>query len=109
MLSRPAQLNCIADIKVKRVIWELDGNELPPQKVFPLEAVSVFVGQEKMTSDTLDNLRFRAHQQLARATFFKLGVMSDQRFQKVAWRPVYDALHDVLVFFSCGLASRSWM
>ena len=95
LLSRPAQLNCNMDINAKRVIWGLDGDELPPQEVFPLEAVSVFVGQEKMTSDTSDSLRFWAHQQLARATFFKLDVMSGQSFQEVAWRPVYDALHDV--------------
>ena len=73
LLSRPAQLNCNMDIKAKRVIWGLDGDELPPQEVFPLEAVSVFVGQEKMTSDTSDSLRFWAHQQLARDTFFELG------------------------------------
>ena len=95
LLSRPAQLNCNMDISAKRVIWELESDKLPPQEVFPLEAVLVFVGQEKMTSDTSDSLRFWAHRQLAQATFFRLGVMSGQSFQEVAWRPVYDALHDV--------------
>jgi hypothetical protein len=48
-LSRPSQLNCLVDLYAKEVIWGLDGDELPPQEVFPLEPVAVFVGQEKMT------------------------------------------------------------
>ena len=95
LLSRPAQLNCIADIHAKRVIWGLDGDELPPQEVFPLESVAVFVGAEKMTSDTGDSLRFWAHQQLARATYSTLGVMAAESFDEVAWRQVYDAMHGV--------------
>ncbi len=63
--------------------------------MFPLEAVLVFVGQEKMTSDTSDGLWLWEHQQLAQVTFFKLKVMSSQSFQEVAWRQVYDELHGV--------------
>ena len=43
----------------KRVSSELADDELPPQKAFPLEAVTVFVGQENMMSDTGDSLCFQ--------------------------------------------------
>ena len=39
LLSRPSQLNCIVDIKAKRVIWGLEGKPLPAQQVFPLGPV----------------------------------------------------------------------
>jgi hypothetical protein len=83
------------DLHAKRVIWGLDGDELPPQEIFPLEPIAVFVGDEKMTSDTGTSLRFWAHKILAEQTFFKLGIMSSHSFQEVAWRHVYDALHEV--------------
>jgi len=51
LLSRPLQLNCLVDLEAKEVIWGLAGEELPPQEVFPLEPVAVFVGEEKLTSD----------------------------------------------------------
>jgi hypothetical protein len=51
-LTRPAQLNCAVDFGVKRALLKLDALDLPRQQSFPLEAISVFAGQEKMTSDT---------------------------------------------------------
>jgi hypothetical protein len=54
----------------KEVIWDLDGEDLPPQGVFPLEPVAIFVGQEKMTSDTAESLRFLEHLKLAQQTFY---------------------------------------
>jgi hypothetical protein len=95
LLSRPSQLNCIADLRAKGAIWGLEGCELPPQEVFPLEPVAVFVGKEKMTSDTAESLRFWAHHKLAEATFFSLGILSPHGFQEVAWKQVYATLHKV--------------
>ena len=46
-----------------------------------MELVAVFIGQEKMTSDTSDEIRFWAHQMLANETFFKLGLMSVSSFR----------------------------
>ena len=76
LLSRPSHLNCVCDIHAKKVIWDLDGNELPHQEVFPLETVAIFVEQEKMTSDTSEEIRFWAHRKLAEETCFTLGLMS---------------------------------
>lgn len=98
-LSRPSQLNCIVDLHAKLEIWGLEGAPPPAQEPFLLEPVSVFVGKEKMTLDTGASLRYWVHLQLARDTFFQLGVMSTHSFDEVAWRQVYDTLHEVPCLF----------
>ncbi len=60
-LSQPAQLNCVVDFGAKWALLELDALDLPWQEPFPLEAISVFAGREKMTSDTGPFLRYYAH------------------------------------------------
>ena len=55
-LGRPAQLNCLCDGDAKWVIWGLEGDDLLPQEILPLEPVASFGGGEKMTSDTGDIL-----------------------------------------------------
>ena len=95
LLSRPSQLNCVCDVHAKRVIWGLNDDKLPHQEVFPLEPVAVFLGQEKMTSDTSKEVRFWAHRTLAEETYSKLGLMSVSSFREVAWRQVNDTLHAV--------------
>lgn len=94
-LSRPSQLNCVMDLHAKRVIWGLEGRELPSQKTFLLEPVAIFVGNEKMTSGTGERIRFWAHRQLAQQTFHSLNILPGQAFDEVAWQQVYGALHSV--------------
>jgi hypothetical protein len=38
------------DGEAKGSLWGLQGETLPPQDVFPLELMAVFVGKEKLTS-----------------------------------------------------------
>ena len=52
-----------------------------------------------MTSDTSNILKFWVHNQLAEQTFYQLGLNPLDHFQEVAWRQVYDALHDVPMMF----------
>ena len=68
---------------------------MPKQRCFPLEPISVWVGEDKMTSDTSKLLKFWVDKQLAEQTFYQLGLMLSVYFQGVAWRQVYDALHEV--------------
>ncbi len=63
--------------------------------MFPLEPIAVFVGQEKMALDPGDSIRFWAHCILAEQTMFKLGILSPEAFQEVAWEQVREALHNV--------------
>jgi hypothetical protein len=49
-LSRPEQLNESCDYAAKREIYEFDSDKLVPQRSFPLEPITMFVDNEKMTS-----------------------------------------------------------
>ena len=94
-LSRAAQLNCQMDHLAKSVIWGLQGRRLPPQDVFPLEPVAVFVGKNKLSSDTGAVVRYWAHKQLARSELHQLKLILTDQFDEVAWKMVHDALHEV--------------
>ena len=105
-LIRPAQLNSNCDFMAKTALWDLDGDELPRQKTFPLEPVTMFVGDEKMTSNTSAHLRFWVHRQLAEETFFKLGILNPESFREVAWEEVYATLHEVPRMFQLWAAKQ---
>ena len=47
-LSRQSQLNCTADFGAKRVLLSQSPDDLPKQQAFPLKAISVWAGKEKM-------------------------------------------------------------
>jgi hypothetical protein len=96
-LARPSQLNCCMDIDAKNVIWGLVGEELPPQDIFPLEPVAVFVGKEKMTSGSEDELRFFCSRVIAKEVFAakKVGILQGDEFEEVHWKSVYFALREV--------------
>ena len=92
-LSLPSKINCIIDDHEKKVIWGLEGLQLTIQEIFLIEPVAIFVGNENMTSNTGDCLRFWFHQQLAKGLFSKLGILTLLGFKESAWRILYDKLH----------------
>jgi hypothetical protein len=64
-LSRKAQLNYICDHAAKQRM-AADGLEATaPCRMFPLEPIGLFVGGQKMTSETGDHICFWAYLQLA--------------------------------------------
>ena len=70
-------MNC--DSMVKHKIWELP-EEVPSQKRFLLEPVTVWIGEDKLSSDAADSLRFWVHKQLAERRFYHLNNLSPQQF-----------------------------
>lgn len=62
--------------------------------MFPLEPVAVFVDGHKLTSDSADVLRYRAHRTLAREAFHDLKILFREGFDEVAWPQVHAALCD---------------
>ena len=52
-----------------------------------------------MTSDTSKLLKVWVHKQLAKQSFYQLGLMLLDHFQEVACRQVYEALHEVPMMF----------
>ena len=57
-----------------------------------MEPVTVWIGEDKLSSDAADSLRFWVHKQLAEKMFYHLNILSPQQFQEVAWKQVHDAL-----------------
>jgi hypothetical protein len=105
-LTRPAQLNVHCDGMAKNEIWGFSGKEMPRQRCFPLEPISVWVGKDKMTSDTSKALRFWVHKQLAEQTLCSLGLLTPTQFGEVAWKQIYDALHEVPRMFQIWAAKQ---
>jgi hypothetical protein len=107
-LLRPAQLNCAVDYGAKRSLLELDALDLPHQEPFPLEAICIFVGREKMTSDTGPYLRFHSHFQLAWEEFAAAGILSHTQFDRVDWETVHDTLNLVPRMFQVWACKQVW-
>ena len=105
-LSRKAQLNCICDQGAKQRI-AIDGAEGSAlSRMFPLEPVGMFVGGEKMTSDTGGKIRFWAHHQLARKYYKDHNILSPLQFDLVDWQSVHRTLHDLPRLFQVWAAKH---
>ena len=82
-LSRKAQLNCICN-HAANVRISTDGLEaITPGQMFPLEPVGIFMGNQKMTSDTGDHIQFWAHRRLARTYFHDHKILGTEQFDQV--------------------------
>ena len=68
-------MNCICDGMTKGVVWGLAGEKVPKQSMFPLEAVAVYVGEDKLSSDMSKYVRFHAHKHVAKEAFAKLRIL----------------------------------
>ena len=59
-MSRATQLNSACNAGAKATLHAQDVTNLPPQEVFPLELIRMFVEGMKMTSDTGAHIRYTA-------------------------------------------------
>ena len=107
-LSRQSQLNCTADFGAKRVLLSQNPYNLPKQQAFPLEAISVWAGKEKMTSDTGSSIRYHMHKHLAREELAAAGVLTVQQFDRVDWEVVHSALVTVPRMFQVWACKQVW-
>jgi hypothetical protein len=62
-LERPSQLNCVCDGEAKLNILQSDLNNLPRQRAFPLEPITLFVDNQKVTTESGPVIRFAAQRQ----------------------------------------------
>jgi hypothetical protein len=107
-LTRPAQLNCVVDFGAKRALLKLDALDLPCQQSFPLEAIIMFAGREKMTSDTGPYLQYFAHLQLAKEEFLVAEILSHTQFDQVDWEIVHRTLSIVPRMFQVWVCKQVW-
>ena len=94
LLERQAQLNCVCDGMAKDVVWGLVGEKMLKQCVFPLEAVAVYVGEDKLSSDMSKVARFHVHRHIAEEVCAKLRILDESQFEEVEWRLVWSALKE---------------
>jgi hypothetical protein len=73
--------------------------ELPRQKNVPLEPTTVWIGEDKLSSDVADLLGYWVHKQLAEKKNHHLKILSPQKNQEVAWKKVHSALCDATSMF----------
>ncbi len=107
-LPREAQLNCAVDFGAKRALLSLDATDLPWQQKFPLEAICVWVGREKMTSDTGHHIQYHAHGHLACEEFAAAGLLSNTQFDLVDWQMVHNTLSTVPRMFQVWACKQVW-
>jgi hypothetical protein len=63
--------------------------------MFLLEPIGIFVRGEKMTSDTGEQLWFRAHHQLARSYYSDQRIISHKQFDEINWASVKGTLRNL--------------
>jgi hypothetical protein len=107
-LSLQSQLNCVADFGAEQVLLSLNLDDLPKQQAFPLKAISVWAGKEKMTSNTGSSIRYHAHKHLAREEIDAAEVMIFQQFDQVDWEIVHSALATVPRMFQVWACKQVW-
>ena len=105
-LPREAQLNCAVDFGAKRALLSVYANNLPRQQKFPLEAICVWAGREKMTLDMGHHIWYHAHRHLAWEEFVMAGVLYNTQFNLVNWQMGHNTLSTVPRMFQYGLESR---
>jgi hypothetical protein len=107
-LSRSLQLNSICDHLAKQCLG--DGVHKPKggSQLFPLEPIRIFVGGEKLSSETGPLLQFHAHCQLAKGLFHWKKILLQDKFKEVDWDSVHRALHLVPRLFQVW-ASKGMM
>jgi hypothetical protein len=98
-LCRKAQLNCICDHAGKQRIAADGLNNTTTCRMFLLEPIGLFVGGQKMTSETGEHIRFWAHLQLACKYYSNHKLLSFEQFDLVDWKSIHRTLHSLLRLF----------
>ena len=83
------------DGKAKQEIWNVDPDNLPNQESFPLESLCVFLGKEKILSDTGARIRFWDHKKHAEEVFRNQKILLTDQFKEVDWEMIHPALHEL--------------
>ena len=99
-LDRPAQLNCQMDHQAKRLIWDWNPHSVGVTKRFPLEPICIMIGNNKVTANNCDSLRFWVNSKIARSIFHEKKILFAHQFDAVDWEMVHKALWEVPRMFS---------
>jgi hypothetical protein len=107
-LTHMEKLSYAADFVAKRILLTMDANDLPRQQRFPLEAICVWAGREKMTLDMGHFIRCHAHCHLAREKFKAASLLTTAQFDLVDWQMVHNTLSAVPRMFQVWASKQMW-
>ena len=105
-LTRPEQLNCACDQAAKQAILSSAINGADTQQAFPLEPITFFIENNKITSGAGDPIRYATQMQEAKVLFDKLNVVEEEHFDSIAWDNVHQTLHSVPKMFQIFLCKQ---
>jgi hypothetical protein len=71
-----------------------------------LEPMGLFMGNKKMTSNTGEDIRFWAHQQLAKTFYNTHKILTPTQFECVNWASVHRTLHNLPRLFQIWAAKH---
>jgi hypothetical protein len=67
---------------------------------FPLEPIGIFIKGAKLSSGAGQQIRFKAHHQLAKVLFLQKKILSGDGFEEDEWELVHVTLYTVPPLFS---------
>ena len=107
LLDRPSQLNVMMDTKAKAALQSLHDDTPRPQKELPLEAISIYAGGDKITSDCSGVVRAWAHRKHAKSYFAEKLILSHEGFEQVDWKNYSAVAHSVPRLFQLWLCKQT--
>ena len=84
----------------------LAGENMPKQRMSPLKAVAVYVGEDKLSSDRSKYVRFHVHKHTAKELLAKLRILDESQFEEVEWRLVWGTLKEAPRMFQIWASKR---
>jgi hypothetical protein len=105
-LSRKVQLNCICNHAVKQRIATNGKDSTKSRGMFPLEPVSLLIGDNKMTSDIGEQIHFWTQRQLAKDFFNVRKILSHSQFESIDWESIHQMLHNLPQLFQTWVAKH---
>jgi hypothetical protein len=91
------------DFNAKQAFLDLQPTNLPRQRAFLLESVCIFAGLWKITADMGPQVRYLAHQKLARQKFHQMHILDAHVFDLVDWEMAHKTLHNVPIVPAMGM------
>ena len=107
LVDRPSQLNVMMDTKAKLAIQSLHTDTIRPQRVLPKEAITIFAGGDKITSECGGIVRAWAHRMHAKGFFAQKLILPHDGFEQVDWKNYSAVAHSVPRLFQLWLCKQT--
>ena len=87
-----AQLNCYCDDKAKEAVIDTIMEEVQKGNTLAMESASIFIGNNKQTTDLATWLQYYIRKVTAREFYAAKNIMDTSTFDTVTWEDLQDTL-----------------